>query len=283
VRLQSRWWFNIHSDAYVNQMVDIVKAHRSSISGVWMYCGLNVDASGIFHYDQWDGIRLESCVSPIVNMGLTAGVSLNVNQDAIESGAALWAVDDIVAAAKKHRVTSIMVDYETHDDTTQAHAQKYANFLSKLSTGMHAQGMEAAMCVSSWGILTKFGLYAKTGIDSMMSMASTYFGRDVSQNEDWVTSMLNQGTSLDQAAIGVGTVQASGHEDSQKWDYKWSSSKLHNFVSWLQRRGIRNLDIWRSDIDSLNGVPEQYFYDITAAFLAGQTLSQVSESSPEVV
>jgi len=131
VRFQSRWWFNIHSDAYVNQMVDIVKAHRSSISGVWMYCGLNVDASGIFHYDQWDGIRLESCVSPIVNMGLTAGVSLNVNQDAIESGAALWAVDDIVAAAKKHRVTSIMVDYETHDDTTQAHAQKYANFLDQ--------------------------------------------------------------------------------------------------------------------------------------------------------
>jgi len=247
-----------------------------------MYCGLEVNASGTFLYDTYDGIRLDSCVSPIVNMGATAGVSINVNQDAIESGAALGAVDDIGAAAKKHRVTSIMVDYETHKDITQAHAQKYANFLSKLSTGMHREGMEAAMCVSSWGIMTKFGLYAKTGVDSMMTMASTYFGRDVSANKDWVTTMLNQGTSLDQAAIGVGTMQASGHTDSQQWDYKWSSSKLHSFVSWLQDNEIRNLDVWRSDIDSLTGAPEQYFYDYAEAFLAGKT-SQASEHSLEVV
>lgn len=248
-----------------------------------MYCGLGVDASGNFVYDTYDGIRLESCVSPIVNMGATAGVSLNVNQDGIESGAALGAVDAIVATAKKHRVTSIMVDYETHDDITQAHAVKYANFLSKLSTSMHSEGMEVAMCVSSWGILTKFGLYAKTGIDSMMTMASTYFGRDVSANKDWVTAMLNQGTSLDQAAVGVGTMQADGHKDSQKWDYQWSSSKLHNFVSWLQDQEIRNLDVWRSDIDSLTGAPEQYFYDYTEAFLAAKTLPQASEHSLTVV
>lgn len=275
---QSRWWFNIRNSSYVDQMVEIVKTHRSSITGVYMYCGLHMDSSGNALYDTFDGLRLETCVSPIINLGATAGVSLNANQDAIESGAALNGVIDLVGAAKKHRLTSIMVDYEPKTNINHQHAKAYANFITKLSIAMHAEGMETGICVSSWSILTEFGLYASTGVDSMMSMASTYFGRDVSTNKQWVTQTLEAGASFTQTSVGIGTMQTQGYEDEAQWDYKWSSSKLQGFISWLEAQGIVNIDVWRSDIGSLTGQPEKYYYDYIAAFL--QEPSRCVERQP---
>ena len=42
----------------------------------------------------------------------------------------------------------------------------------------------------------EFKLYAATGVDSMMSMASTYFGRDVNSNKMWVRKEIDQVGSL---------------------------------------------------------------------------------------
>ena len=69
------------------------------------------------------------------------------------------------------------------------------------------------MCVSSWSILTEFGIYSNTGVDQMMSMASTYFGRDVNKNKEWVSKELAAGVSLSQLHVGIG----STNYITQKW------------------------------------------------------------------
>ena len=77
---------------------------------------------------------------------------------------------------------------------------------------MHRVGLRAEMCVSSWGILdghelpdhAGYGIYAKTGVDVMMSMAGTYYGSNVSRNLANVDKELADGVALSQLAAGIG-------------------------------------------------------------------------------
>ena len=54
---------------------------------------------------------------------------------------------------------------------TPAHAHAYASFVADLATALHSRGNTLEMCVSSWSILTAFGLYAQThvGVDAKSS------------------------------------------------------------------------------------------------------------------
>ena len=45
------------------------------------------------------------------------------------------------------------------------------------------------------GILESYGVYAKTGVDTMMSMAGTYYGTNLSKNKHNVELELDQGPS----------------------------------------------------------------------------------------
>lgn len=261
---QSRWWFNLHSSAYTHQAVELVKSHRASITGVWSYAGLGLGDDGQLTCDD---TRLAPLIKPLTDLGVTVGVALGVAQKAVESGAALRGASAAAACAARHNLTSLMIDYEPRTNITDAHAQAYARFVAELSKETHRVGVETAMCISSWSILTKFGLYAATGVDSMMSMASTYFGKNVASNQEWVSKELAQNVSLSQLAVGIGTMTVD--PASEKWDYQWTETKLRSFVSWLQTRDVQNIDVWRADIDTLNGTTAEYYYHVLAEFLSG--------------
>ena len=265
----SRWWFHTHSPAFVAQAVQISKAHRGSLTGVYLYAGLGIGANGTFTAPHVDSLRART--APLLALGLTVGVALGLEQSAVEDGAALRAVPAATAAARAANLSSLIIDYEPRTDVTHAHAVAYARFVTALARALHADGNGSGhrttleMCVSSWSILTEFELYAKTGVDGMMSMASTYFGRSVSLNEGWVARELSDGVSLDQCRVGVGSTNAI----HQKWDYQWTEAKLGTFVEWLTARGVRHLDVWRTDIDALNATngTAPWLYQATARFL----------------
>ena len=108
---------------------------------------------------------------------------------------------DAVHAASAANLSSLMIDYEPSTNISRAHAQAYAAFVQELARALHAapaRRISLDMCVSSWGILDKFDIYAATGVDGMMTMAATYNGSDVPRNEGWVAKAIYQGTALDQ-------------------------------------------------------------------------------------
>lgn len=260
---QSRWWFNLHSTEYSEQAVELVTKHRSSITGVFVYAGLGLNDDGEI---DCDNLRA-SLVKPIVDLNVTVGVALGVSQTAIQGGAALNGAAAAAACAAQHNLTSLMLDYEPSTNLTHAHAQAYAQFIKELVKETHKLGVETTMCISGWGILTEFDLYASTGVDAMMSMASTYSGKNVTSDQGWVSKELAQNVSLPQLAVGVGTMTTD--PTTSKWDYEWDEPKLRNHIAWLQDHDVLNVDMWRADIGFLNGTTAEYYYDVLADFLSG--------------
>jgi hypothetical protein len=198
-------------------------------------------------------------------MGLTLGIALDIDEAAIESGAASKGVADAAAVASRNNLTSLMVDYEPSDNVTIAHSQAYADFMTALSDALHAEGVESHMCISSWGILTTFDKFATTGTDAMMSMASTYYGKNVSSNEMWVDQELAEGVSIDQLHVGIGSTNTI----YQKWDYQWTVQSFDDFMTFIDTRELLHVDIWRTDIDTTNATngTAQWIYDGIADFL----------------
>ena len=241
----SRWWFG-SSPTYLQQALQIVDGHRAALTGCYFYYGFSVSGNGTFVSPPPQDVA--SSLLSFVARSLTVSVALGLNQSAVESGAALKAVDAAAAAADAANLTSLMIDYEPASNYTHEHAEAYAAFVSSLASALHARGRTLDICVSSWNILTEFGLYAKNGVDGMMSMASTYFGTNVSSNEEWVRKELADGVSLAQLRVGIGSTNAI----FSKWDYNWTESRLTAFVGWLEAQGVLHIDLWRTDIDGVN-------------------------------
>ena len=139
------------------------------------------------------------------------------------------------------------------------------------------------MCVSSWGILDGhtveegYGVYAATGVDKMMSMASTYFGTNVSSNEANVALELAQGVgNPGQLSVGIGTMiadsppRAACPTGGGKWDYNWTEARLRSFVlDYLAAPPVdaQDLVFWRADIDNEGNCTEPYFFNVAREFL----------------
>ena len=282
-RRTSNWWFQTHTPNYTKQAIQIIQQHRSSLTGIYMYAGLSIDEFGTFQHPP-----LAKLVSQTIPFRmddnddkdyLDVGIALGVSQIAIEQGIiASRAVQSIAHLAHQLNVTSIMVDYEPRTNINNAHAQAYASFLRQLCLALHLYGVQCHMCVSSWSILTNFSLYANktTGIDRMMSMASTYFGTNIRKNQEWVQKELDDGVSLNQLAVGIGSTNSI----FQKWNYDWNALKFQQFLHWLESsKNICHIDLWRTDIDTLNatnGTPD-WIYSGLEHFLHPRSLYQEQE------
>jgi len=240
------------------------QAHRASLTGVYFYCGFSIHSSGNFTSPSDDYIQ--SHTAPFRELGLDVGVALATDQAAIESGRAAAGIPAAVEAAVKHRLTSLMVDYEPSTNITHAHSEAYAKFIAELSTALHKKGLQCGMCVSSWGILTTFDLFHQSGVDQMMSMASTYYGKNVTSDQGWLQKELDQKVSLEQLHVGIGSTNSI----TQAWDYQWDEPKFKTFMAFLRQKKIRGVDLWRTDIDTLNATngTAPWIYDSLASFLA---------------
>jgi len=233
------------------------------VTGVYFYAGFSIDDNGTFHGPSDEFIQTHT--APFRALGLTVGVAMGTSQTAIESGIASKGVAAAAKVASRNNLTSIMVDYEPATNISKSHSESYAKFISDLSSSLHAHGLQCGMCISSWGILTTFDLYASTGVDQMMSMASTYYGKDVSAVEGWVEKEIAQNVSLSQLHVGIGSTNSV----FQKWNYNWTEDRFNTVMSFLKGKGVRGVDLWRTDIDTLNATngTAQWIYDGLEAFL----------------
>jgi hypothetical protein len=281
---QVRWWMNSGKAANNLKLID---AHPRAITGLYTYAGFKVEDSGHFVASGSQNSYLEM-FRPYWARGLTVTPALGLTNESVISGNAVKHVAEVAAFAKSINVSGLMLDFEpSTSEISWVHA--YANYVSAFSAAMHAQGLKAEMCVSSWGILDGhllpngegYGVYAKTGVDVMMSMAGTYFGTNVSRNLQNVDKELKDGVSLSQLAAGIGTqidpkmsascppVGPMGCKTAGGQCYNWSEAKLTSFVASLVQRGVHSIDMWRADIDAEGDCTEPYYFKIAENFLAG--------------
>ena len=193
-------------------------------------------------------------------------------------------------------VTGIMVDYEPTSNYTLAHVHAYSSFLSKLGRELYLHGnLQLDMCISNWGILQYYGEYVHTTtnqITGMMSMGSTYYGRNITSNMETIHEEIQQGISPDcscsshnsnndrhlrskrchQLRVGIGSTNAIW----QKWDYQWTPSKLRKFIHFLNANHIHHIAVWRTDIDSINATDgtTQWLCDEITSFLSTNSHNQ---------
>ena len=280
-----RWWMNSGKTANNLKLID---AHPKAITGIYTYAGLGVEDSGHFNGDGKKETSLREMFAPYWARGLTVTPALALTNASVTSGNAAKFASEVAAFAKRINVSGLMLDFEpATSEVSWVHA--YADYVTAFAAAMHKEGLKAEMCVSSWGILDGhllpggegYGIYAKTGVDVMMSMAGTYFGTNVSRNLENVDNELKDGVSLSQLAAGIGTqidmsispscppVGPMGCKTAGGQCCDWSEAKLTSFVASLVQRGVRTIDMWRADIDAEGDCTEPYYFTIAEKFLAG--------------
>ena len=282
---QVNWWMGFGNPT--NNLA-VIDAHRSSFTGIYTYIGASVEASGTCTFGHNLSETREK-FRPYWDRGLTVTPALGLVNASVTSGNAARHVDEVVALAKQLNVTGFMLDFEP-DTSDSVWVKAYAEYVGRFSSAMHAAGLTAHMCVAGWGILDGhvlpnhegYGIYAKTGVDVMMSMSSTYFGKNVTKNIAAVDTELSQGVSLGQLAAGIGTqidpsidptcpkVPPMGCKTPGGQCYDWSETKLRSFVAALVERNVTTIDMWRADIDAEGFCTEPYYFDVAAKFLEGK-------------
>ena len=70
------------------------------------------------------------------------------------------------------------------------------------------------------------------------------------------------------AGVGIGTVTTTPGAEGP---YDWTQPEFEEFTGWLTQRGVREIDLWRSDLNLLNAtdgtVP--WMYAAVAKFIRG--------------
>lgn len=275
-----RWWMK--STGLDNNLA-LINKHPDAVTGIYTYVGAGVGDDGKFSCGN-DEAWLAAHLAPYRARNLTVTPALGLTDAAVTSGLAEANVAEVAAFAERINVTGLMLDYEPQTSVASL-ARAYASYVRAFSHAMQAVGLQAEMCTSDWGILDGhtvpegYGLYASTGVDRMMSMAGTYFGTNLSKNRYNFDLERAQGVTLDQLAVGVGTMIADGCATGPgKWNYNWTEAKLRDFVSYVQKADTRALDIWRADIDNEGDCTEPYYFDVAAAFLAGRPVNGTIEA-----
>lgn len=223
------------------------------------------------HFSSATDAQIAERVQPYIALGVTVHVALDLTTSSVLSGTAHQGVAAAVATAVRHNLSGLMIDYEPRTNYTTAHEQAYASLITAFRVALHAHGLTIDICVSDWSILgaDSFGLYARTGLDRMMSMASTYSGLNVSHNQEYVRLEQAAGVSSSQLAVGVGSVSSTPHPSDP--GYNWTEAALAAFVQWCEDRGVQSIDLWRADLNTLNPVDgtAPWVYKILANFLSG--------------
>eukprot|EP00040_Diaphanoeca_grandis_P002922 m.23116 g.23116 ORF g.23116 m.23116 type:complete len:320 (-) comp14076_c1_seq1:59-1018(-) len=281
---QVRWWMGFSNPT--NNLA-VIDAHRDSITGIYTYIGAGVEASGTCDCPNNDSYLVEQ-FAPYWARGLTVTPALALTNASVMNGNAAKHADEVAAFAKRINVSGFMLDFEP-DTSEVSWVYAYRDYVAAFTTAMHNVGLKAEMCVSSWGILDGhelpngegYGVFAKTGVDVMMSMAGTYYGTNLTKNLVNVDNELKDGVSLTQLAAGIGTqidptisdtcppVKAMGCKVTGGQCYNWTETRLASFVTSLVDRNVTTIDMWRADIDSEGVCTEPWYFEVTAKFLSG--------------
>jgi hypothetical protein len=292
----SRWWMlaggpwesdmPYYNASFVQSSVALAAANRASMTGVYLFLPLSVQAAsgGNSVSDAVvvvDDAVMATVVPPFLRLGLSVSGSIWVDPAVMRSGAALEAIPNLTAAAVRHNLSALFVDFEGQNDPVQATA--LARFVGALAAALHAVGRAAEMAVDAGGILNQYALYAATGADRLMTMA-TYNGWGADGDAGFsrltgdVDAELHANVSRAQLAVAVGSMIVGERPDGtgtpcpDAWgnnlNYQWTPTGLARFVSWLEQSGVRHLDVYRCDLCLLNSTTEQWLWDATAQWLS---------------
>ena len=264
---QVRWYVNTNVESNIN----FAREHTNAVTGWYGCCNLfSVDANGTASQRSDDlSTAVDSMKHAVENRTLTFHAVFSVNDAAIHSGSALDAVPDLVRLANSSGIDGLLCDYEPTVNYTVAHAQAYAAFLDRLAVELHTKGMELGMDVAGWSILDYFNVYGETRVDFFTSMTPTYDAKNLTRDRSFVEEYV--GVLGDRrTAVGIGSVPATGYEKmcSNMPDYGWSNQTLSSFVGWLKTdAGIKDVDVWRCDIDHTGGKTAPWFLSAMEGFL----------------
>ena len=172
---QVRWW-----SSHIDETVDMVYAHRRSVTGIYPCCGgPSTAANGSF---EWDGTcergtgratGTSSWVEAMAPLGLTVENAAYVNGESLQSGAADDAIPAFVRCAVGLNLTGYMFDTESLNPVGGSDEQQavlYSRWLGKLSAAMRKAGKTVGVTLSDWGLLYEYSLYAKAEVDHIMTM-----------------------------------------------------------------------------------------------------------------
>lgn len=250
---QVRWWMSFSNRENNLRLID---SHPKAVTGIYTYIGAGVESSGGFSCPHNESYLREQ-FEPYWARGLSVTPALGLANASVMTGSALQRVAEVAAFAKKINVSGFMLDFEP-DTSEVAWVHAYADYVEAFTKAMHSAGIKAEMCVSSWGILDGhflkngegYGVYAKTGVDVMMSMAGTYFGSNVTKDLYNVDLEIKQGVSLSQLAVGIGTqinpsvaagcpaVGPMGCKAAGGQCYNWTQPRLEASASTFRIDGI---------------------------------------------
>eukprot|EP00966_Prymnesium_polylepis_P295986 6836285-Prymnesium_polylepis.1 len=168
---QVKWWMSFSRD----NSLKLVEQHPKAITGLYTYIGASVASDGAFHCPHNDTVLTDG-FAPYWARGLSVTPALGLSNASVMSGAAAKRVAEVAAFAARVNASGLMLDFEP-STSDPAWVRAYAAYVTAFAAAMHAVGLRAEMCVSSWGILDGhtvpegYGVYAKSGVDTMMSMA----------------------------------------------------------------------------------------------------------------
>lgn len=292
----SRWWMlaggpwqadqPYYNSSFVDASVSLARANRASMTGVYLFLPLSVQVAPGGNASEAvvvaDDATMAAVVPPFLQLGLTVSGSIWVDPAVVRRGAALLAVPNLTAAAVRHNLSAVFVDFEGQSDPLMA--PLLARFMAALAAALHAVGRSAEMAVDAGGILQQYGLYAAAGVDRLMTMA-TYNGAGadtpggLARLTGPVGAELQANVSRAQLAVAVGSMIVGEHADGSgtpcpdasgvNLNYQWTAAGLDAFAAWLARAGVRHLDVYRCDLCLLNSTTEQWLLDATARWLSG--------------
>ena len=243
---RARWYVNWN---LVDQNVAFARTHPNALIGFFPCCNkFTVTDDGFFSPEHNDS-DIKLALSPYSKLGLDVFPTLDLGENYFSNFSGLpHGFDPVIKNATdniiRNNFDGYMVDYEPSlKNTTLAHAMAYASFLKQFAKSLHAKDKKLGMDVSNWGILDKYSLYSTLDLDIFTSMA-TYSGENLTRSMDVVTKMTStMNTKL--IGIGIGTMAINPN-----FYYNWTESKLNIFLEFLNKNNIREIDIWRSDIDN---------------------------------
>ena len=227
-----RWW-----SSHLGETLDLVYQHRDAITGVAPCChGPSVFANGSFNPGSLpclgDGRSYgsDTWAHVFTPLGITVEYYSSLDSAALVSGTADGAISAMVRCVVNTNITGLVFDVESFhgDPGARPQAILYARWLSKLATAMHSAGKTVGVCISDWGMLQYYDLYAAAQLDSMMTMATYYNMAANSSNcslcpapiktwnsreelwRFWLDTPRHQGVAHGVLSAGVGQMTISG-------------------------------------------------------------------------
>jgi hypothetical protein len=231
-RRQVRWW-----SSHLEETIDLAYQHRDAITGVAPCCrGPSVYANGSFDPGglqcdmEGNAIGIDGWVAAFAPMHITVEWYSQVDTDALLAKTADKAIPAIVNCVVNTNLTGLIFDVEDFhgDPNGRPHAALYSAWLGTLAKAMHTVGKTVGVCVSDWGILRYYDLYAAAKLDSVMTMATYYNMAAASNNcslcpapikswtersslwDFWLTKPRQEGIADGVMSAGVGQMTVDG-------------------------------------------------------------------------